>query len=86
MNWKELITDPNGTLSHTKIWSNIGMATITITFIVGSYTHGPSSELMLTYGSIVVAGRISSKYLDTKTVPAYEATSDSVFKKETPSA
>ena len=66
MNWKELITDPNGTLSHTKIWSNIGMAAITITFIVGSYTHGPSTELMLTYGSIVVAGRISSKYLDTK--------------------
>lgn len=49
-----------------------GMATITITFIVGSYTHGPSSELMLTYGSIVVAGRISSKYLDTKTVPVSE--------------
>ena len=68
MNWKELITDPNGTLSHTKIWSNIGMATRTITFIIGSYTHGPSSELMLTYGSIVVAGRISSKYLDTKNV------------------
>ena len=68
MNWKELITDPNGTLSHTKIWSNVGMATITITFIIGSYTHGPSSELMLTYGSIVVAGRISSKYIDSKTV------------------
>ena len=68
MSWKELITDPNRTLSHTKIWSNIGMATITVTFIIGSYTHGPSSELMLTYGSIVVAGRISSKYLDTKNV------------------
>lgn len=44
------------------------MATITIAFIIGSYTHGPSSELMLTYGSIVVAGRISSKYIDSKTV------------------
>lgn len=68
MNWRELITDPNGTLSHTKIWSNIGMATLTITFAIGSYTHGSSAELMLTYGSIVVAGRISSKYLDSKTV------------------
>lgn len=86
MRYQELFTDQNGTLSHTKLWSNIGMAAITITFIVGSYTHGPSSELMLTYGSIVVAGRISSKYLDTKTVPAYEATSDPIFKKETPNA
>ena len=68
MSWKELITDPNGTLSHTKVWSNIGMATLTITFAIGSYTHGPSAELMLTYGSIVVAGRVSSKYLDAKTV------------------
>lgn len=68
MKWQELITDPNGTLSHTKIWSNIGMATLTITFAIGSYTHGPSAELMLTYGSIVVAGRISSKYIDSKTV------------------
>ena len=72
MNWKELITDPNGTLSHTKIWSNVGMMTLTITFAIGSYTHGPSAELMLTYGSIVVAGRISSKYIDSKTVPLGE--------------
>lgn len=68
MKWQELITDPNGTLSHTKIWSNIGMATLTITFAIGSYMHGPNAELMLTYGSIVVAGRISSKYIDSKTV------------------
>ena len=68
MKYQELFTDQNGTLSHTKLWSNIGMATLTITFAIGSYMHGPSAELMLTYGSIVVAGRISSKYLDTKTV------------------
>lgn len=67
MNWKELITDPNGTLSHTKVWSNIGMATLTVSFIIGTCIHGLSSELMLTYGGIVVLGRVSSKYIDSKT-------------------
>lgn len=64
MNWKELITDPNGTLSHTKIWSNVGMATLTVTFIIGTYTHGITPELIVAYGGIVVFGRATSKYLD----------------------
>lgn len=60
----ELITDPNGSLSHTKIWSNIGMATLTVTFIVGTYVHGITAELILAYGGIVISGRAASKYLD----------------------
>lgn len=66
MHIRELITDPNGTLSHTKIWSNIGMATLTVAFIVGTYRHGITPELIVAYGGIVVFGRTASKYLDNK--------------------
>lgn len=72
MNWKELITDPNGTLSHTKIWSNIGMATVTITYIIGTYMRGTTPELMVTYGGLVIFGRATSKYLDGKSVSTGE--------------
>lgn len=60
----ELITDPNGSLSHTKIWSNIGMAVITITYCWHVYSHSLTSDLMLTYGGIVIFGRAASKYID----------------------
>lgn len=72
MNLKELITDPNGTLSHTKIWSNVGMLTLTVSFIYESYARGVSPELMVAYGTIVVFGRAASKYLDSKSTSAGE--------------
>jgi len=72
MKLMELITDPNGSLSHTKIWSNIGMATLTATYAVGTYMHGITPELMVAYGGIVVMGRATSKYLDTKSVSTGE--------------
>lgn len=72
MNLKELITDPNGTLSHTKIWSNIGMATLTGAFIIQSVNHGITPELIVAYGGVVVFGRATSKYLDTKSVSTGE--------------
>lgn len=72
MNWKELITDPNGTLSHTKIWSNIGMATLTGAFLYESYARGVTPDLMFAYGAIVVVGRATSKYLDTKSISTGE--------------
>ena len=68
----ELITDPNGSLSHTKIWSNIGMATLTVTFIIGTWSHGITPELIMAYGMVVVFGRATSKYLDTKSVSTGE--------------
>ena len=72
MNWKELITDPNGSLSHTKIWANIGMLTVTITYVIGSCINGVTPELMVTYGGLVIFGRATSKYLDTKSVSTGE--------------
>lgn len=66
MKLAELITDPNGTLSHTKIWSNIGLATITFTYIHHVVKNGLSPELMVAYGGIVVFGRVASKYIDSR--------------------
>jgi hypothetical protein len=60
----ELISDPNGTLSHTKVWSNIGMFIITITYCWHVYKHELTPDLMLAYGGIVVFGRAASKYID----------------------
>ena len=66
MRLMELITDPNGTLSHTKLWSNIGMFIVSITYCWHVYKHELSPDLMLAYGGIVVFGRAASKYIDTK--------------------
>ena len=72
MNWKELITDPNGTLSHTKIWSNIGMALICVAFVHEVYSKGLTPELLVAFGGVIVFGRATSKYLDTKSVSTGE--------------
>ena len=72
MNWKELITDPNGSLSHTKIWSNIGMFALTVAFTWTSIKTGVTPELIVAYGGVVVFGRATSKYLDNKSVSTGE--------------
>ena len=72
MSWKELITDPNGSLSHTKIWSNIGMFALTVAFTWTSIKTGVTPELIVAYGGVVVFGRATSKYLDNKTVSTGE--------------
>jgi hypothetical protein len=66
MKFSELITDPNGTMSHTKLWSNIGMAVVTVTFCWHVYKRELTSDLMIAYGAIVVFGRAASKYIDSK--------------------
>lgn len=62
----EFIADKDGSLSHTKLWSNIGLATITFTYIHHVIKSGLSPELMVAYGGIVVFGRVASKYIDSK--------------------
>lgn len=66
MRLMEFITDRDGSLSHTKLWSNIGLATITFTYIHHVVKNGLSPELMVAYGGIVVFGRVASKYIDSK--------------------
>jgi len=60
----ELITSYDGRMSHTKTWSNIGMFVMTIAFLHTSMSKEVTPELLIAYGGIVVAGRVSSKYLD----------------------
>lgn len=56
---KQLITDVDGTLSHTKLWSNIGYATACSATIMN-----PTPEMVGVMLAGVVLGRSSSKYLD----------------------
>ena len=62
----ELVSDQNGTLSHTKLWSNVGLLIISCTYMFQVYKYGVTPDLMITYGGIVVTGRVASKYLDGK--------------------
>jgi len=62
----EFISDKDGSFSHTKLWSNIGLATITFTYIHHVIKSGLTPELMVAYGGIVVFGRVASKYIDSK--------------------
>jgi hypothetical protein len=48
------------------------MATLTATFIIGTYNHGITPELIVAYGGVVIFGRATSKYLDTKSVSTGE--------------
>jgi hypothetical protein len=67
MNLKELISDTNGSLSHTKLWSNIAYATACTATIMN-----PSPEMVGVMLAGIVLGRTSSKYLDTKSVSTGE--------------
>ena len=60
------MSDKDGTLSHTKLWANIGLFLISSTYVYQVLKFGLTSELMVTFGGIVVFGRVASKYLDGK--------------------
>jgi hypothetical protein len=48
------------------------MLTVTITYIIGSCLHDITPELMVTYGGLVIFGRATSKYFDTKSASTGE--------------
>jgi hypothetical protein len=62
----ELITDPNGSLSHTKLWSNIANCIASLAFILSVYGHGLTPELLIAYVGVVGLQRVASKYIDSK--------------------
>ena len=62
----ELITDPNGSLSHTKLWSNVANFLASVAFVWSVYGHGLSPELLLAYVGAVGVQRVASKYIDSK--------------------
>lgn len=67
MNLMELITN-NGKLSHTKLWSNIGLFAMTITFLYRAlYGNIQDYEMeMLVYGIVVTAPNLLGKFLNVR--------------------
>jgi len=60
----ELISDKDGSLSHTKIWSNIANGTATGAIINVSMNGTLSAELMGVFLAGVGLQRLGSKYID----------------------
>jgi len=61
---KDLITDPrDGSLSHTKIGSCIGLAAITAAFIKSAWAGTMTPELMLVYGGLTSASHFANNWL-----------------------
>lgn len=59
------IDDTTHKLSHTKLWSNIGLLTMTIVFLYrGFYGSITDMEMeMLIYGLVVTAPQLLSKFI-----------------------
>lgn len=55
----ELITDIDGSMSHTKLWANIAYSVATVVVV----TH-PTYEMLSVYLGAVILGRASSKAID----------------------
>lgn len=67
MHISNLITDEkNGRLSHTKVWSNIGLAALTVVFIHRAF-YGNVQEMELeywAYGLLVTAPNLIGKFFN----------------------
>ncbi len=64
---KDLITDANGaTLSHTKLWANIGYAAATVAFLRMAWTGTAGAEIWWAYLGCVAGASTASKYLSLK--------------------
>jgi hypothetical protein len=63
MNLKELVTNNEGVLSHSKIWANIAYAAGTVKFIM---LPDPSSDIWMAYLGIVGGAAVASKLIQMK--------------------
>lgn len=60
----DLITDANGTsLSHTKLWANIGFAAATVAFLRMSWSGTVTVDIWWAYLGCVAGASTASKYL-----------------------
>lgn len=66
MKFRDLICDPDGSLSHTKVWSNIGFAAMTAAFVKTAALGDLTPELLLAYGAVLTAHHQISNYLGKK--------------------
>ena len=63
MSLKELVTNNEGVLSHSKIWANIAYAAGTVKFIM---LPDPSSDVWMAYLGIVGGAAVASKLIQMK--------------------
>ncbi|MDR1276170.1 MAG: hypothetical protein LBL72_07300 [Candidatus Accumulibacter sp.] len=67
MNLSDLIACPDGkTLSHTKLWANIGYAAATAAFIRLNWIGIAHTEVWLAYLGCVAGAATASKFLALK--------------------
>lgn len=66
MSMRELISDENGKLSHTKVWANIGYLAATVAFIKTTWLGTASADIWLVYIGCVAASSTASKFLTLK--------------------
>lgn len=63
--WRDLFTDDKtGRLRETKLWSNVGKATMTAAFGVAVWRGAGTEWLWMTYGGVVVLHELGAKYLN----------------------
>lgn len=72
--FKELITSrsPQGGISHTSFWSNIGMLVMTIIFLYYGFQLLIPEWMMWVYASVVAAPQLISKLISLKWGVSFE--------------
>ena len=62
MRLRELLLDPGThTLSHSRLWSNVGTLALTVAFIRDAWLGGLTDMKILAYGGIVTGHALLSK-------------------------
>lgn len=64
MNFKDLFTDHNGKLSHTRLWSNIAYGAATVIVLWYAYKLQLSWDMFLSYLGVVGSATAVSKLFD----------------------
>ena len=66
MSIKDLVVGSDGKLSHTKVWSNIGYATVTAILIFTAIKGTMIFDMYLAYMMVVAIHQTSSKFISAK--------------------
>lgn len=67
MNIKELVCNPEGNLSHGKVWSNIAFATATFVVVkLAMYNSQYIGEVFLWYLVVVSGSELGKKFMTMK--------------------
>ena len=63
---RDFLTDPQGRLSHTRLWSNVGSLAATVVFVRMGWTGTLTAEIFAFYLAGVCGHAALSKYLTLK--------------------